>query len=119
MMNIDNDSMQNDEIMLSRDVSIQDPKFLKKWNWGAFWFPLIWCLCNYCYWQALLCLIPYFNFIWKIVVGLRGNRWAWNSGKWENSMDFDKTQRKWDVAGVFFLIIIAISMLIVIIANLF
>ncbi len=74
------------------------PTELKGWNWGAFFFNWIWGLSNGVY-LGLLCLIPYFNFIWAFVMGANGNKWAWEKKKWESVAHFKRVQRKWAIAG--------------------
>ena len=50
------------------------PEEIKGWNWGAFWLTWIWGIAHNV-WISLLvfCLWP----IWMIVLGIKGNEWAW------------------------------------------
>ncbi|MEF9958596.1 MAG: zinc ribbon domain-containing protein [Niameybacter sp.] len=91
------------------------PDEVKKWNWGAFFFNAMWGVGNYSY-LPLLCLIPLFNFIWMFVCGVKGNEWAWRSGKFDNLEDFLATQQTWNRAGlgafIFTLVIFVLYLLI-------
>ena len=84
------------------------PPEIKKWNWGAFTFNLFWGIGNYNY-LPLLCLIPFFNFIWVFVCGAKGNEWAWKSGKFNNVEDFLAVQETWNRAGFVSFIITLIA----------
>lgn len=90
--------------------SIEQPRF--GWNWGAFSFPFIWGLANGCIWQAVLTLIPYFNLIWRFVMGAMANTWAWKEGGWESAEKFNKAQKGWNIAGLVFLCVIGIVLII-------
>lgn len=74
----------------------EDPT--KGWNWGAFFLTWIWGLGNRT-WIALLALIPFVNFIMMVVLGLKGNQWAWEKGQWRDETHFRKVQRNWAIAG--------------------
>ncbi len=102
----------SDEVNLQQTTtySIEEPR--SGWNWGAFSFPFIWGLANGCIWQAVLALIPYFNLIWRFVMGGMANTWAWNEGGWESAAKFNKAQKGWNIAGVVFLCVVGIVLLI-------
>jgi len=82
------------------------PEEVKGWSWGAFGLTWIWGVCNGVL-ISLLCLIPVFSLAWTIVLGIKGNEWAWRNKKWESIEDFKSTQRTWGIAGI---VIFAISM---------
>ena len=92
------------------------PEEVKGWSWGAFCLTWIWGICN-SVWIALLCLIPFFNLAWAIVLGVQGNEWAWRNKKWDSIEHFKSTQRSWNIAGivVFAISIVAIATYIAII----
>ena len=73
------------------------------WLWGLF---------NNTY-IALLTLIPFAGFIVAIILGVKGNEWAWRNKDWDNIEHFKKVQRNWTAAG---LIIYGISILGIVIA---
>ena len=100
------------------------PPELRGWNWGAFLLTWIWGI-GHNVWIALVALgglIPYVGWIisivMAIVLGARGNEWAWQKKKWDSIEHFRKTQRTWMWYGVGMLIVqallvISISVLIV------
>lgn len=75
------------------------PAEVKGWNWGAFLLNWIWGLGNRTY-LALLCLIPGVNIIVAILLGIKGNEWAWNNRDWESVEEFKSVQKTWSVFGV-------------------
>lgn len=81
------------------DNTIPVPKEIKGWNWGAFLLGWIWSLGNQV-WIGLLTLIPYVGIVMLIVLGIKGNEWAWKSRRWESIEAFKAHQRKWAVAGL-------------------
>ncbi|MDR1292831.1 MAG: hypothetical protein LBJ91_05510 [Clostridiales Family XIII bacterium] len=93
------------------------PPEVKKWNWGAFALNWIWGCGNGAY-LALLCLIPFFNIVWIFVCGVKGNEWAWKSGKFKDLDTFLTTQRTWNIAGLI-MFIINIAYIVIIIVMVF
>lgn len=91
------------------------PYEIKKWNWGAFMFNILWGIGNNCY-IALLCLIPFFNIIWMFVCGAKGNQWAWEKGNYKDVETFMAVQKTWNKAGLawFILAIVMIVFYIVV-----
>ncbi|MEF9958595.1 MAG: ribonuclease G [Niameybacter sp.] len=78
------------------------PIEIKKWNWGAFMFNIWWGVGNKTY-LPLLCLIPYFNFVWIFFCGFKGNEWAWKSGNYRGPQDIEKflmIQKTWNRGGI-------------------
>jgi hypothetical protein len=43
---------------------------------------------------------PVFYIFIALVLGLRGSRWSWETGKWKNIEEFRKSQRIWFWVGV-------------------
>jgi hypothetical protein len=92
------------------------PEEIKKWNWGAFLLNGIWGPANGVY-IALLSFIPFlispflvllidpiylylYLFIpitlpMSLILGIRGNKWAWQNKRWESVEHFQKTQQEW------------------------
>ena len=62
----------------------------------------------------MLCLVPYAGFIMAIILGIKGNEWAWKEQKGNVTAEqFDKKQAKWAKAGwIVFGIGIVISIII-------
>ncbi len=75
------------------------PEEVRGWNWGAFFLSWIWGVGNNV-WIALLAFIPFVNFIMGIVLGIKGNEWAWRNKKWDSIEHFKKTQRTWGIVGI-------------------
>ena len=75
------------------------PAEIRRWNWGAFLLNWIWGIGNQTY-IALLALIPGFGFIWMLVLGAKGNAWAWRNGRWDSVEHFKRVQRRWAIWGL-------------------
>lgn len=95
------------------------PHELKGWNWGAFLLTWIWGVGNEV-WLALLALIPLpmIRLAMAIILGIKGNEWAWRSKKWDSIEHFRRTQRIWLIWGIValclpFILIIGIMLIIV------
>lgn len=74
------------------------PPEIEGWNWGAFFFNWIWALGNKTY-IGLLALIPVVGLVVSIVLGLKGNEWAWRNKRWKSIEHFKSVQRKWALAS--------------------
>jgi hypothetical protein len=70
------------------------PAEIDRWNWGAFLLNWIWGVGNNVF-VALLTLIPVVGLIMPLVLGARGNRWAWRNGRWDSVEHFKRVQRAW------------------------
>jgi len=75
------------------------PKEIKGWNWGAFLLNWILAIGN-SVWIGLLSLVPYVGFVMAIVLGVKGNEWAWRYKRWDSIEHFKRTQRTWTWWGV-------------------
>jgi len=78
------------------------PAELEGWNWGAFLLTWI-CGIGNKVWIALLALIPVpvlASIAIGIVLGLKGNEWAWQNKKWKNIEHFRHSQRIWLYWGI-------------------
>ncbi|KKW42910.1 MAG: hypothetical protein UY92_C0002G0027 [Candidatus Magasanikbacteria bacterium GW2011_GWA2_56_11] len=82
------------------------PPEIKKWSWGAAGLGWIWGA-YHSVWISLLGLIPFWGYIWWIVMGRKGNEWAWQKNKWVSVDDFLTKQRKWNQWGLAFFIVYA------------
>lgn len=85
------------------------------WNWGAFFFNILFGFANKA-WLTFLCFIPVFNIVWIFVCGAKGEKWAWESGEFNNEESFRATMRSWNRAGILQLILVVISLVICLIA---
>ncbi|MEQ9671708.1 serine/threonine protein kinase [Coleofasciculus sp. G2-EDA-02] len=82
------------------DALIPVPDEIKGWNWGAFFMPYLWPLTNKV-WIGLLALVPQVGWLMAIMLGAKGNEWAWKSRKWRSIEQFKAHQRGWTIAGLF------------------
>jgi len=84
------------------------PPEIKGWNWGAFFLNFIWAIGNRT-WIGLLTLLPFVCYVMPLVLGFKGNEWAWKNKRWESIDHFKRVQRKWSIWGVGLLLIAIIS----------
>jgi len=90
------------------------PDEIKGWSWGAFFLSWIWGIGNRV-WIAFIVFV--LGIIWAIVLGIKGNEWAWKNKKWDSVEHFKKTQRTWKRWGIaLFIIAIIISIISIIIS---
>lgn len=82
------------------------PPEIKGWNWGGFLMTWIWGIGNNV-WIALIALlgmIPWIGWIisltMRIILGVKGNEWAWQRKKWDSIEHFKRVQRTWMWWGV-------------------
>lgn len=91
------------------------PKEIVKWSWGAAGLSWIWGIFNGV-WLTFFMFIPVFNVVWWIVLGLKGNRWAWQNNRWVSVEQFKRAQKKWSIWGlVIFFLNLAMSILLILI----
>lgn len=82
-----------------------DPENLHSFNFGAFIFGWLWGICNGVY-IALLTLVPAINLIMSIVLGVKGNEWAWEKQKSTTTPEsFVQSQKRWSKAALIVLVI--------------
>lgn len=86
-------------------VSVSVPAEIQGWNWGAFLLTWIWGIGNQV-WIALLALIPVplVSLAVMIILGMKGNEWAWQYKKWDSVDHFRRIQHTWMVWGIISLI---------------
>jgi len=72
------------------------PEEIKGWNWGAFWLNWIWAIGNQV-WVGLLALV--IGIIMAIILGVKGNEWAWQNRRFESVEQFKQVQRTWSYWG--------------------
>jgi predicted PurR-regulated permease PerM len=87
------------------------PAELNHWNWGAFLLSWIWAIGNHV-WIGLLVLLSFIPVIGGIIalvmvimLGIKGNEWAWKAKKWDSVEHFKTVQKKWAKWGVILLIV--------------
>jgi len=81
------------------------PSEIKGWNWGAFLLSWIWGIGNNTY-RAFLVFIPFVNIIMGIILGIKGNEWAWRNRKWNDIEHFRKVQRSWTRVGLIIILVV-------------
>jgi hypothetical protein len=93
------------------------PPEIRGWNWGAFFFGWLWGIGNNV-WIALLEFIPWVGIVMSIVLGVKGNEWAWQKKRWDSIEHFKRTQRTWAywalglfLASIFLFIILPVALL--------
>jgi|GEM_PF-1577420 len=112
------------------DQSVKVPQEICGWNWGAFWLPGLWCLSNQV-WIGLIAWVD-LSFItlpltlgltWPIVgvvLGIKGNEWAWKSRHWKSIKDFQNHQRGWAlVSWLIISILVGLVLLLVVLIVVF
>ena len=98
------------------------PSELQGWNWGAFLLTWLWGIGNRV-WLALLALIPIplVGLAIAILLGVKGNEWAWQCKKWDSIDQFRRRQRIWIYWGIAALIapfVLILGLLLIIVGIL-
>lgn len=74
------------------------PPSISRWSWGGFFFGWLWAVTNRIYWP-LIVFIPFIGWfatlIVNIVLGINGNKWAWERDSWESVDAFERVQFTW------------------------
>ncbi len=73
------------------------PEIASGFNWGAFWWTWIWGIAHNV-WIALLALVAPWP-VMNIILGLKGNEWAWQNRRFESVEQFRATQAAWALWG--------------------
>lgn len=93
---------------LSSASTSASSKPVSGWNWGAFYFGWLWGVFNGVYWP-LIELIPIVgqlaSLVVRIILGINGNRWAWENKVWTNAEHFNRVQHQWAIAALIFFLI--------------
>jgi hypothetical protein len=101
------------------------PTEITGWNWGGFLLTWIWGTGNNVWisFISLLGIIPYIGWAieltMRIILGIRGNEWAWQNKHWESIEHFKKTQRTWmwwGIAGIASYIVLAVSVTVLLVS---
>lgn len=86
------------------------PQELYYWNWGAAGLTWIWGMRRHV-WFSLLALIPAVSIVMMVVLGLRGNTYAWRAQKWPSVEAYQMHEKRWRRAGIAFFIIHVIGII--------
>ena len=78
------------------------PPEILKWNWAAAGLGIIWAAYHRV-WKVFYGFIPVVGYFWWIVMGINGNKWAWQQNRWASVEEFQKIQRRWKPWGIIFL----------------
>lgn len=90
------------------------PEEIKGWNWGAFWLNWIWAIGNQV-WIGLLALV--LGIIMAIILGIKGNEWAWQSRRFESVEQFKQVQAAWSKWGwIYFAVSVVVAIAILVLA---
>ncbi len=88
----------------SRQGERELPDELRGLNWGALMMNFVWGLAMRVPWTWLH-LVPFVGWVMPLVFWVRGNEWAWRFRQWESIEHFRRVQRKWEIAGVIFVVL--------------
>jgi len=86
---------------------------VKKWNWGAFLLTFIWGIGNRVY-ISLLALIPIVNIVMAVILGVKGNEWAWRKNRSLSLAEFKQLQKSWAKWGIIIIAITSVVFLVLI-----
>lgn len=95
----------------SQSAPSQDLSSVDQWSWGAFMFSAVWGIGNRV-WISLLAFIPFLNIIMMIVLGIKGKKWAWETGRFKTVDELNASQSTWDFAGKVFLALTIIGIIL-------
>lgn len=86
------------------------PPEIRQWNWGAAGLTWVWGSSHRIWW-SLLAFIPGFSIFIMILLGLRGNEYAWRAKKYQNTEDFLEGEEAWKPWGILFFILHVLGIL--------
>jgi serine/threonine-protein kinase len=111
------------------DDSVKVPDEILGWNWGAFFVPGVWCITNHVWigliaWTDFSIVTTFITFgmtwpIMAILLGVKGNEWAWKSRRWRSVKEFKRHQRLWAIAGFIIMAILLLLISLIVVALLF
>ena len=91
------------------------PDEIKGWNWGAFWWSCIWGIAHNVWISLLVFCLP---IVWQIVLGIKGNKWAWQYRQFDSIEQFKQTQAVWAkwgwIVGIVCLVLLCLWILSII-----
>ena len=73
------------------------PEVAGGFNWGAFWLTWIWGIAHNVWLSLLVFALPWP--VMNLVLGIKGNEWAWQNRPFRSVQEFRDTQRAWDMWG--------------------
>lgn len=114
-MGIQSNNSQSFPNTSGQGSNAQVPEEIKRWNWGAFLLSWIWGIAHGV-WLSLLALVPYAGLIMAIILGIKGNEWAWQAQHYNSIEEFKEREHRWSVAG-FIVFIVMIVMIILFMSS--
>jgi hypothetical protein len=72
----------------------QLPAELQGFNVGALLMSWVWAIAHQT-WIGLLSLVPCVGIVMAIILGIKGNEYAWQNRKWDSIEQFKATQKVW------------------------
>ncbi len=75
------------------------PEELKGWNWGAFLLSWIWAI-GHNVWIGLIAILPPAALIMSIILGIKGNEWAWQNRQFSSVEEYKGIQKAWTKWGI-------------------
>ena len=90
------------------------PAEIRGWNWGAAGLGWLWGV-SHNVWISLMSFVPVVGLFMWIILGIKGNEWAWQSAPWQSVEQFKAAQDKWKKWGIAIFVMYGLSMSITII----
>lgn len=96
-----------------------DPKRLRRWNWGAFVLTPFWALANGLDWWFIFSFFPGVSIIARFYVLWYGNRLAYEKSRVRSIEKFMNRQETWSRWGEWLLIVILVLIVFGVVMNAF
>ncbi len=109
------------------------PHNINHFNWGAFFFNWIWAVCHGIWWPILINVgvgiilileVPILTIIANIAslsfwiwFGFAANALAWKKKHWKSTVECMNSEKKWNKASIWFLVILLVFAVILVIGN--
>lgn len=87
------------------------PAEIRGWNWGAAGLGWLWGV-SHNVWISLMSFVPVVGLFMWIILGIKGNEWAWQSAPWQSVEQFKVAQDKWKKWGIAIFVMYVLSMII-------
>ncbi|MBV9080499.1 MAG: hypothetical protein JO102_05195 [Elusimicrobia bacterium] len=83
--------------------------YLRRWSWAGFLGSWVWGLAHGAP-IALFALLPGFNVVVPVILGIYGNRLAWESRPWDSLESFRAAQERWARNGAIFMLVLTAAL---------
>jgi hypothetical protein len=87
------------------------PSEIRGWNWGAAGLGWLWGV-SHNVWISLMSFVPVVGIFMWIILGIKGNEWAWQSAPWQSVEQFKAAQDKWKIWGILIVVMYGVAMVI-------